>query len=34
LTEISEMARATGFRPDRQWSDAEWAFADHLWIAG
>jgi uncharacterized SAM-dependent methyltransferase len=32
--EIAEMARATGFRPDGQWSDAEWAFADHLWIAG
>jgi dimethylhistidine N-methyltransferase len=32
--EISEMAHATGFRPDAQWSDAEWAFADHLWIAG
>jgi L-histidine N-alpha-methyltransferase len=32
--EIVEMAQATGFRCEAQWLDDEWAFADHLWIAG
>jgi len=31
--EIFEMARATGFHPNAQWSDGEWAFTDHLWVA-
>ena len=28
--EITHMARATGFRCEAQWLDAEWAFADNL----
>jgi dimethylhistidine N-methyltransferase len=31
--EITHMARATGFRCEAQWLDAEWPFADNLWIA-
>ena len=31
--EIARKARDTGFRPDAQWGDDEWAFADHLWVA-
>jgi dimethylhistidine N-methyltransferase len=31
--EIPAMAQRTGFRCDGQWIDAEWTFAENLWIA-
>lgn len=31
--EVKEMAAQTGFRCDRQWTDAEWPFAQNLLIA-
>jgi L-histidine Nalpha-methyltransferase len=33
LTEIVAMSRRTGFRCEVQWVDAEWPFAQNLWIA-
>lgn len=31
--EFPEMARRAGFRPEAQWVDPEWPFAENLWIA-
>jgi L-histidine N-alpha-methyltransferase len=31
--ELKEMGRRSGFRPLRQWSDSEWAFAQTLFVA-
>ena len=31
--ELREIARASGFRRQAQWIDAEWAFAENLWVA-
>jgi L-histidine N-alpha-methyltransferase len=31
--ELRELARSSGFRCQSQWIDAEWAFAENLWIA-
>ncbi len=33
LEGVAEMAGRTGFRCDAQWVDAEWPFAQSLWIA-
>jgi L-histidine Nalpha-methyltransferase len=33
LDEIPEIARETGFRPEAQWIDQEWPFAENLWRA-
>jgi dimethylhistidine N-methyltransferase len=33
IEEIPEIARRTGFRCEAQWIDAEWAFAENLFIA-
>jgi len=33
LSEVAEMSRRCGFRCDAQWVDAEWPFAQTLWIA-
>jgi dimethylhistidine N-methyltransferase len=33
LEEVREMAARTGFRCEAQWVDAEWPFAQNLWIA-
>jgi len=30
---LRELARSSGFRRQSQWIDAEWAFAENLWIA-
>ncbi len=32
-SEVMEMGRRNGFRPLRQWTDCEWAFAETLFIA-
>ena len=32
LEELPEMARRTGFLPVTQWVDAEWPFAENLWL--
>ena len=34
LEEIPGIARRMGFRCEAQWIDAEWAFAENLFIAG
>lgn len=34
LNELRQLARASGFLPEREWQDAEWAFAECLWCAG
>ncbi|MCW5978432.1 MAG: L-histidine N(alpha)-methyltransferase [Bryobacteraceae bacterium] len=34
LEELAQMAAGAGFRSTRQWVDAEWPFAENLWIAG
>jgi uncharacterized SAM-dependent methyltransferase len=31
--ELLQMAMAAGFRHEAQWIDAEWPFAENLWIA-
>jgi dimethylhistidine N-methyltransferase len=31
IPEICELARETGFRPQAQWTDQEWPFAESLW---
>jgi uncharacterized SAM-dependent methyltransferase len=31
--EVNELARRSGFRPEAQWVDAEWPFAETLVIA-
>lgn len=31
--ELDEMACACGFRPEAQWTDEEWPFAECLWLA-
>jgi len=33
LEEVRQMAARTGFRCEAQWVDAEWPFAQNLWIA-
>jgi L-histidine Nalpha-methyltransferase len=33
LEEIDEMAAEAGFRPEAQWVDPEWPFAENLWRA-
>jgi len=33
LTELPELARLSGFRHAGEWVDAEWPFADSLWLA-
>jgi dimethylhistidine N-methyltransferase len=33
LEELAGLAKRAGFRPDAQWVDAEWPFAESLWIA-
>jgi uncharacterized SAM-dependent methyltransferase len=33
LDEIEEMAVDSGFRPEAQWVDPEWPFAENLWRA-
>lgn len=33
LDEVRQMATRTGFRCEAQWVDAEWPFAQNLWIA-
>ncbi len=33
LDEVRQMAARTGFRCEAQWVDAEWPFAQNLWIA-
>jgi L-histidine N-alpha-methyltransferase len=34
LPEISRLAVDSGFEFGAQWVDAEWRFADNLWVAG
>jgi uncharacterized SAM-dependent methyltransferase len=31
--ELLQIAMASGFRFEAQWVDAEWPFAENLWIA-
>ena len=33
VAELTQMARATGFRCEAQWLDKEWTFAENLWLA-
>jgi L-histidine Nalpha-methyltransferase len=33
LDELGAIARRCGFRPEGQWVDREWPFAESLWIA-
>jgi dimethylhistidine N-methyltransferase len=33
LDELFRLAQDTGFRPEAQWIDEEWPFAENLWIA-